>query len=114
MKDPERHTDLMRQGFMRRVKEKKVKQRKITVACDLCFDWHEEGKHRRVVWSLEEDGKSLSEAAPRLTLKEAEKLAELRAATGLQDQVVTYGHNLNHKQFKILQRYKAETGHRVW
>jgi hypothetical protein len=99
--------DLMKQGWWRGEKVKRIKKVKPTVACDLCLDWHQQGKHRYVVWDLGEDGVSRGDGKPKATLKEAVKLAIDRASRGPLDQVISLGRDPSRKGFKILQRYRA-------
>lgn len=43
--DKLRLPDLMRQGFMKPRREKRVSVPRETVACDDCLNWHAKGKH---------------------------------------------------------------------
>lgn len=41
----ERHTDLMRQGFMKGPKSRAPKKERPIVTCHQCENWHREGMH---------------------------------------------------------------------
>lgn len=47
MTPQDRHCDLMRQGFMKPTKVRRVKPQRPVVACDRCMDWHPKGQHRK-------------------------------------------------------------------
>ncbi len=57
----ERYVDLLKQGFMKGRKAKKVKAKKPTVSCQLCQDWHEQGRHSKTVAERREIKKTVAE-----------------------------------------------------
>lgn len=49
----ERYIDLMKQGFMKPRREpRKPAPKKPTVGCELCENWHEEGRHTRPIFKV--------------------------------------------------------------
>lgn len=83
-------------------------------SCALCMDWHEKGKHNRVVWAVGHDDKPIGKyGTPKATQREADQLAEDRARAGVDDQVVSVGMDPKIKGFKITRRYEARTGRRI-
>jgi hypothetical protein len=45
----DRYVDLLKQGFMRGRKVKRVAKPKPIVTCDKCRDWHRQGEHIQAV-----------------------------------------------------------------
>lgn len=103
----------MRQGFMKPLKRGKAPRvPKPSAGCELCQDWHEQGKHRYVVWSVTGD-EPLGDGKPFADLKAAQKAAETRAVTLRSDQAISRGRNPTHPGFKIVGRYRSGSGARI-
>jgi hypothetical protein len=104
--------DLHRQGFMKSAFAAPKKPKappKPTVGCDLCQDWHEQGKHRYVVWAVTGDV-PLGNGETFVDLKSAKHAAEFRAASTGIDQAVSLGREPTHPKFKIVMRYEGGSG----
>lgn len=117
MKDWRREglADLARQGFM---KPRPVKKAKAppgpSVACALCADWHEAGKHRRWVWSIGADDEAFTALRPFVDTKAATAWAKAQAQDdSTHDRVVTTGFSPTEPGFRILARYERGSGARV-
>lgn len=105
--------DLHRQGFMKprtvRVKREPLPRE----GCALCMDWHEKGKHRRVVWAVDLSDKPIGEGRSFVDLKSASEFAQQQAIRSSSDQVVSVGYNVSDSGFKIVRRYRAGSGDKV-
>jgi hypothetical protein len=58
----DRLLDLMRQGFMKPIKQRKPKAERPIVACHACLNWHPQGKHTA---SAEQRKANLQNGAPK-------------------------------------------------
>lgn len=80
------------------------------VACPLCQDWHEEGKHRYVVWKVAHDGTPIGAGRPFATVGQAKQEAQHAAMASDYDHMVSRGYDALAKGFKLMVRYHARSG----